>query len=151
MKILNLVLAISLTMCLSIKSSAQVFTPSKPSKPSLFTNFSPSFHAAIPELEKAFFAKEGKSIQLNFANNFSFNGTVVSSVQRYSNLTTIIVKSELLQNTLLSISKRINEDNSVSYVGRIINENYSDGYELKKAADDNYIFQKINMSDLIQD
>lgn len=148
MKILNLVLATCLTACLSFNSNAQVFTSSKPS---LFTNFSPSVHASIPELEKAFIAKEGKTIQLNFANNFSFNGTVLSSVQRYHNLTTIIVKSELLQNTLLSISKRVNEDNSISYVGRIINENYSDGYELKKSKDGNYVFQKINMADLIQD
>ncbi|MEO6188631.1 MAG: hypothetical protein ABIO82_07735 [Ginsengibacter sp.] len=148
MKILNLVLAICLITCLSFDSTAQVLTSSKPS---LFTNFSPSIHAAIPELEKAFIAKEGKTIQLNFANNFSFNGTVISSVQRYHNLATIIVKSELLQNTLLTISKRVNEDNSISYVGRIINENYSDGYELKKSTDGSYLFQKINMSDLIQD
>lgn len=133
---------------ISLGINAQVLTSSKPS---LFTNSSPSFHAAIPELEKAFVAKKGNTVQMNFANNFSFSGTVISSVQRYQNLTTIIIKSALLHNTLLSISRRVNDDNSISYVAHIVNENYADGYELKRSGDGNYAFQKIRTDELIQD
>jgi len=57
----------------------------------------------------------------------------------------------LLQNTLLSISKRINDDNTITYVGRIINEKYADGYELKKDNNGNYSFNKIRTEELIQD
>ncbi len=49
----------------------------------------------------------------------------------------------MLQNALLSISRRINDDNSVTYVGRIINEKYADGYELIKDNSGNYSFTKI--------
>jgi hypothetical protein len=56
-----------------------------------------------------------------------------------------------LHNTLLSISKRINDDNSITYVARIINEKYADGYELKKDIAGNYSFNKIKTDELIQD
>ena len=117
----------------------------------LFNNFSANIPTAVTELNKAFLAAEGSSIQLNFANNFSFTGTVFSSVQRYSNLSSVIIKISSLQNSLLSISKRINDDNTITYVGRIINEKYADGYELKKDNYGNYTFNKIKTEDLIQD
>lgn len=121
------------------------------SKPSLFNNFSANISTAVNELDKAFLGAEGSSIQFNFANNFSFAGTVFSSVQRYSNLSSVIIKLPSLQNSLLSISKRINDDNTITYVGRIINEKYADGYELKKDNYGNYTFNKIKTEDLIQD
>ena len=51
----------------------------------------------------------------------------------------------------LSISKRIDDDNTITYVGRIINEKYADGYELIKDKSGNYSFNKIKTADLIQD
>jgi hypothetical protein len=105
----------------------------------------------VNELDKAFTATPGSSIQFNFANKLPFSGVVLSSVQRYSNLSSVIIKSSLLQNALLSISRRINDDNSVTYVGRIINEKYADGYELIKDNAGNYSFNKIKTQDLIQD
>ena len=33
------------------------------------------------------------------------------------------------------ISKRINDDNTITYVGRIINEKYADGYVIKAEID----------------
>ena len=114
-------------------------------------NFSANIPTAVIQLDKAFLGTEGSSIQLNFTNNFSFAGTVISSVQRYSNLTSVIIKLPSLHNSLLSISKRINDDNTITYVGRIINEKYGDGYELKKDNYGNYAFNKIKMEDLIQD
>ena len=56
-----------------------------------------------------------------------------------------------MQNSLFSISKRINDDNTITYVGRIINEKYADGYELKKDNYGNYTFNKIKTEELIQD
>ncbi len=147
MKIMNQALLLCVIVCFTFTAKAQHLSPTKPS---LFSNVAPAFLAAKPELDKAFIAKEGSTIQLNFANNFSFNGTVISSVQRYGKLSSIIIKSPL-HNTILSISKRINDDNTVSYVGRILNEAYADGYELKKSSDGNYAFHKIKTEELIQD
>ena len=120
-------------------------------KPLLFNNSAASFTAITTELDKAFLVKEGSSVQLNFSNHFAFTGTVLSSIHRYGNLSSVIIKCPSLHNTLLSVSKRINDDNSVTYIGRILNESYADGYELKKNSDGNYSFQKIKTEDLIQD
>jgi hypothetical protein len=129
-------------------TNAQVTTSSRPK---LFNNFSENIPTAVAELDKAFIGAEGSSIQLNLANNFSLKGTVFSSVRRYSNLSSVIIKLPSFQNSLLSISKRINDDNTITYVGRIINEKFADGYELKKDNLGNYTFNKIKMEDLIQD
>lgn len=120
-------------------------------RPYLFNNFSENIPTAITELDKAFLVAEGSSIQLNFNGNFSFGGIVSSSIRRYSNLSSVIIKLPALHNALLSISKRINDDNSITYVGRIINEKYADGYELKKDNYGKYTFSKIKTEDFIQD
>ena len=141
-----LVLCMLLTTVYEV--NAQVNTSSRPD---LFSSFSVNIPAQVSELDKAFVTVKGSSIQLNFANNFSFAGTVLSSIQRYSNLSSVIIKSPSFQNSVLSISKRINDDNSVTYVGRIINEKYADGYVLQKDNTGKYFFSKIKTEDLIQD
>lgn len=148
MKTISKLLVWCLLLSISVYSHAQV---TKSSRPELFSNFSANIPASVNELDKAFAIKPGSSIQFNFANKFLFNGIILSSVQKYNNLSSVIIRSSLLQNALLSISKRINDDNSITYVGRIINEKFSDGYELKKDDAGNYSFNKIKTEDLIQD
>lgn len=148
MKTIRPALALWIILCFTITSNAQIVSSSKPY---LFSNSSASFQAKTTELDKVFNAKAGSSVQLNFASNFTFTGTVLSSVQRYGKLSSVVIKSPSLHNALLSVSKRINDDNSVTYVGRLLNEAYADGYELKKSSDGNYTFHKIKTEYLIQD
>jgi len=56
-----------------------------------------------------------------------------------------------MNNTLLAISKRINDDKTVTYVGRIINDKYADGYELKRENNGSYAMQKIKTDALVED
>ena len=148
MKIISKVFVLCMILIASYHTNAQISTSSKPS---LFNKFTANIPTAVNELDKAFLAAEGSSMQFNFANNFSFTGTVLSSVQRYRNLSSVIIRLSSMQNSLFSISKRINDDNTITYVGRIINEKYADGYELKKDNSGNYTFNKIKTQDLIQD
>lgn len=148
MKIIKQAFTLCVIVCFTFTSNAQNISARKPL---LFNNSAVNFEAKTTELDKAFTADIGSSVQLNFANNFTFNGTILSSVQRYGKLSSIIIKSPSLHNTLLSVSKRINDDNSVTYIGRILNESYADGYELKKSSDGSYTFHKIKTEDLIQD
>ncbi len=135
-------------MSITYQTHAQVVTSSRAY---LFNSFSENIAASVSELNKAFNAAEGSVIQLNFNNQFSFTGIVFSSVKRYNNLSSVLIKFPSLNNTLLSVSKRINDDNTITYVGRIINEKYADGYELKKDNTGNYTFNKIKTDELIQD
>jgi hypothetical protein len=147
MKTIYKLLAAGIILMSSFAVQAQVNTSSRQS---LFGRYSAKLPTAEKELDKAFNAKEGSEINLKFSN-FSFTGTVTSSVKRYDNLHSVIVKSTSLNNSLLSISKRINEDRTVTYVGRIINEKYSDGYELIKDSDGNYALNKVQTAELLQD
>jgi hypothetical protein len=148
MKTISRLLLSCMILITSYHTNAQV---GRTSKPYLFSNFSANIPTAVTELNKAFLGVTGSSIQFNFSNSFSFTGTVFSSVQRYSNLSSVLIRLPSFHNALLSISKRINDDNTITYVGRIINEKYSDGYELKKDNNGNYTFNKIKTEDLIQD
>jgi len=148
MKTTSRLFVLCLLLACSINTHAQVVTSSRPD---LFSIYSNNIAASTTELNKAFAAKVGSSIQFNFANKFSFSGIILSSVQKYNNLSSVIILSPLLKNSLLSVSKRINDDNTITYVGHIINEKYADGYELVKDNTGNYSFNKIKMADLIQD
>ena len=138
-------------LCIIITSSytveAQVSISSRQNQ---FSKLSERLPAALSELDKAFYAPEGSKLQLQFSN-FSFSGIITSSVKRYDNLYSVVIKSSSMDNTLFSISKRINDDNTVTYVGRIINEKYADGYELRKDSDGTYALNKIKTEVLIQD
>src|SRR5437764_4609213 len=94
-------------------------------RPQLFTVFSNTISFPKPELEKAFNTTEGQVIKLSLGNNFSFTGTVTSSVQSFDNLQSVIIRLDFLDNSVLGLSKRINDDKSVSYIGRIINPKYA--------------------------
>ena len=148
MKIITRTLLVCAIFCYSLTSNAQILSSTKSS---LFSGVASSFKAAIPELDKAFLVKEGSTVQLQLTNNFVFGGTILSSVQRYGKLSSIIVKSASLHNTVLALSKRINDDNSITYVGRIVNESYADGYQLNKNTDGTYTFNKIKSEDILQD
>ena len=148
MKILFKVFTLCMLLTLTFHSNAQV---TMASRPGLFNNFSSNIPATTAELDKAFNAVAGSQIQLGFGDQFSFTGIVLSSVQKYKNLKSVIVKSPAFKDALLSVSKRIDSDNSITYIGRIINESSTDGYQLVKDKSGKYSFNKIKTADLIQD
>ncbi len=128
-------------------ADAQILTSNRPY---LFKDINNQIPATISELDKAFTVPAGTALQLQF-NNFLFKGTVTSSIKRYDKLYSVIIHSPSLHNTLFSISRRINDDNTITYVGRILNELYSDGFELVKNKDGSYLLNKTKTDEIIQD
>lgn len=120
-------------------------------RPKLFNNVENKISFPKSELEKIFTRNKGNQYNISLPGNFNFIGTVVSSVQRYNNLKSFLIKSDVLNGAMFAVSKRINDDNTVTYTGRIVNEKYSDGYELKADASGNYSLNKINMDELLPD
>lgn len=155
MKHMNALLVLCLIMMCTYTSSAQIITNQRSQiqsseKAQLFRNTAQRVPAKRDELDKAFSAPEGSFIKLQF-KNFDFEGTLTSSLKRYDNLYSVVIKSSSLKNTIFSISKRTNDDKTITYVGRIINENYADGYELIKAEEGGYVLNKIKTDVLLQD
>jgi hypothetical protein len=119
-------------------------------KPKQFNNFPAVINCAEAVLNSIFNASPGQNISLSFSDNFLFAGSVTSTLVKYSNLQTAVIKSPALNNSIFSVSKIINKDKSVHYLGRIINKNYCDGYELKKNTAGNYQLIKIEKENVIQ-
>ena len=132
--------------------SAIAFSQSHTSaKPKQFSNFPDVINCSEATLSSIFTAAAGQNISLPFSNSFSFQGSVTSNVVKYSNLQTAIIRSPLFNNSVFSVSRITNKDNTISYIGRIINKSYFDGYELKRNASGDYQLVKMETDRVIQD
>jgi hypothetical protein len=141
--------AMLFTLLISFNNAkAQVVTERRPQ---LFAAFAKTINFPKTELEKIFNTPEGRTIKLSLGNNVGLTGVITSSIQRYHNLQSVIVRLNNLDDTIFGISKRTNDDNSISYVGRIINTKYADAFEVKADANGNYFINKTNTANLIED
>jgi len=120
-------------------------------KPKQFDNYPQVINCSETELGRAFTTSTGQPINLSFSDNFSFSGAVMSNAVKYSNLQSVVLKSPVFNNSVFALSKRTEADNSITYVGRIINKDYFDGYELKKNTSGNYQLIKIETDKVIQE
>ena len=142
-------LIFALMLCLS--TTAGFSQNTQVAKPKIFGNFPNTINCSISEFINAFSVLEGQHIILSFSDDFKFSGTVISNVVKYSNLQSMTIQSDLSDKTIFHLSKQINDDNSVSYVGRIMNSTASDGYQIKKDMAGNYKFEKIDAERVLQD
>lgn len=120
-------------------------------QPRLFNSFPSSIQCTVQELSRVFALAEGQNITLSFSGNFQFSGPVTSNIQKFSNLQSTIIKSPAFNNAVFSLSKRIEADNSVTYVGMILNEDYADAYMLKKSSNGTYSLEKFEVLTKRQD
>ena len=120
-------------------------------KPKQFNDFPDVINCSEQELSKVFTTTAGQPISLSFSNNFTFSGSVKSNIAKYASLQTAVVVSPAYSNTIFSVSKIANADGSTSYIGRIVNKNYFDGFELKKNTSGNYQLIKMETDRVIQD
>ncbi|MCX6293644.1 MAG: hypothetical protein NT127_05045 [Sphingobacteriales bacterium] len=124
---------------------------SKDVKKSLFTEFPGSIEISKNTLKNTLVSKPGQLVSIPFNEKFIFTGKVLSNEMKYTDLQTMVIKSEQFPNTLFQLSKILNKDNSISYVGRIINNESLEVYEIKNYLADNYSLQKIDLDKILQD
>lgn len=127
------------------------FSQNNNQKPKQFNNFPATINCTELELSKVFNAGPGQVINLSFSDNFTFSGSVTSNIVKYAYLQTAVIVSPDYSNTIFSVSKITLNDGSISYLGRIINKNYFDGFELKRNASGNYQLIKMETDRVIQD
>ena len=149
--IMKLLSKLSLAMILCLLTSTGFTQTAKPPKQAIFSDFPNKINCPASELSNAFSAVDGQHIVLYFSDNFKFSGTVISNVVKYNNLQSMSIRSDNAENTIFHLSKLINEDNTVSYVGRIINTNAADGYEIKRDVAGNYKFEKSMADKILQE
>ena len=133
---------------LLILISAVSFSQKK--KIRLFDGVPEKLECPVSQFEKAFTQKENTFISFDFGKAFSFSGKIVSTTQQYHNLSSVVVESPRYQNALFHLSRQVNKDKSISWVGRIMNSSASDGFEMKRDGSGNYTLIKINTERLLE-
>lgn len=113
-------------------------------KPRVFSRLPEKFTVGRPGLDKIFTAT---SKRLSSASNpeFPFEGEIVERVQKNPNVVSINIRLTNYDGALLNISRIINSDLSVSYVGRAVNRNSGDVLLLKHE-NGNFYFTKEKQS-----
>src|ERR671913_1967462 len=140
-------LCLVLLTLLAASSKAQ---SKRSGKPQLFTNLPPLITLSESHLHQLFSFTLGQTVQLPIKEGAGFSGTVTSNISKYHNLQTIIIKLPAYSNTLLSLSKQT-ENNTITFVGRIFNPQFEDGFELTKTQDGRYHLVKIVTTNTLTD
>ena len=142
MKSLKTTFVITLALMLStgFKSEAQRLFDAVPEQVIFKTNV----------IENLFSQNAGSAVDIRFNQNFRVTGIVKSNQKVYSNLQTVVVSVSNYSNAKLFVSRTIDENNAVKYVGRLIGRGAQDGFELKAdLAGNNNSLKKINLKEMI--
>jgi hypothetical protein len=99
-------------------------------------------------IEGLFNLNPGAAVDVKFTQGFHVTGVVKSNKKVYDNLQTIVIESSNYKANLF-ISKTLDQDNKVKYVGRMLGRGFQDGIELKMDNAGNNIIKKINLKDMI--
>ena len=118
-------------------------------KPALFSNQPDRLICSAQSLANAFTASEGDPVNFNFSNNTNFSGRVLSNITKYSNLQSMTIQLNGYDNAVFHLSKQINEDRTVSFVGRIMHKDASDGFMIEQDGT-GYAFKKINTERILE-
>jgi|SRR5215203_3536399 len=156
MKILKTIAVGVLSVCM-FQAAAQQNTKSLPisqydfNKPKLFKDLPDRIKVPLKNFDDVFDFEVGKTVDLPFASNFQFAGTVVSKAEdAEANVKSIVIKSTTKVGATLALSRIINPDNTITYRGRIMSFNHGDAYEI---ANENglYYFVKKGLYDLYEE
>ena len=100
-------------------------------KPRMFRELPDRIDVKLRELDNIFDLEMGKAVTLPFSSKFTFHGTVVSRAEDpAANVKSVVVKLKEKAGASLSLSRFINEDNTISYTGRIVSFKHGDAYEI---------------------
>ncbi len=138
-------------LLMSLTTSSVFAQKMEESKKNIFADYPTKIEVSNNTLENVFTALPGETVSIVFNAQFKFTGTVMSNQVKYATLQSVLIKSDNLSSTLFQVSKITNEDKTISFVGRIINPNALDGYEIKKDVANNYRLQKFESKNVLQD
>lgn len=117
---------------------------------SVFNDLPKVINCSESEFEAIFKAIPGSFAKITMSDKFTFGGKIVYNEVKYSNLQSVAIQSPHYDNAVFSLSRQINKDNSITYVGRILKMGAPDGYELNRSEKGNYTLNKIVTTDIVQ-
>lgn len=127
------------------------FAQNTAAKPKMFENQPASIAISENLLQSFFSLNPQQETVLTFSSQFNFPCRVLSNEVKYANLQTVIVKSAMFGNAIFQVSRIVNEDRSISYAGRILNDKAFDGYMIKKLDGGSYQLQKFETDQVLDE
>lgn len=152
MKILKTgVICLFFSLCLlraSAQEQKQAINQYDFNKPKLFKELPDRINIKVNDLDYLFGYEVGKSVSLPLAKNFILEGAVVSKAEDVaSNVKSIVIRSTNRIGATLALSRIINENNTLTYRGRIMSFKHGDAYEVV-AENGSYFLIKKGLYDL---
>jgi hypothetical protein len=136
-----------LMLCLTLAAAKAQQQESAPA----FKAFSASISFEESALGKTMQMEKGQQAEIAFGNELKISGEVISNINVYDNLQTVIIRSAEYNNALVQVSKQLNADGTINYVGRIFSPGAADGFEIKRSAEGAYSLQKFETAAILQD
>ncbi|WP_336515343.1 hypothetical protein [Pollutibacter soli] len=115
----------------------------------LFSEYADSIEITEDELISIFELKPKATADLKIAEDFHLNTIVLSSLQKYENMRSMILHCRNFEDAIFSLSKITDEENQSVFKGRILHSEYDDGYELRINEDGLYYLRKIKVNNSI--
>jgi hypothetical protein len=145
-------LCLSLLLLSSTFLSAQEPIPvNEPNlkKPLLFKNLPEKIKLETAFLKSLILGEEGKDVKMQMGK-VALEGKVISSVKKYNNINSVIIRSSNFNGATLTLSSSTKPDGTVKITGRLLSIQHGDLYELQKE-NDQYVLVKKNYYDLINE
>lgn len=139
-----------LLVCLCTYAATNAQLTNQPAKPALFASYPATLSISETSLHNIFSLVKDQEVTIDFGNNLILPCKVLRNEIQYSNLQTVIIRCSAFDNAMLQVSKVINEDQSILYAGRLINERSADGFEIKKAGNGTYQLRKFETDKILE-
>ena len=148
MKILTTISISIVLFVLSFNASAQKTTEialskQQISKPKLFKGLPERVHVDFKEIDDAFNYETGKSVMLKMSSDFIVAGHIISKAEdAAAGVKTIVVRDANRPGATLSLSRYINQNNTLSYRGMFMSFKHADAYEVVSENGEYFLIKK---------
>jgi hypothetical protein len=121
------------------------------SKAKIFNDLPDRMNLRVTDVAELVNLPVGSDVNTVAATNFRITGTVVSSSEdKAAGLKSVVIKLHNRQGATFTFTKRVQEDGTINYIGRILNKNNGDAYSLVKE-NGQYTLVKKGVYDLISE
>jgi hypothetical protein len=115
----------------------------------LFSEYADSIDISEEDLINLITLKPKAITEFEIADDFHVKAVVLSSLQKYENMKSMIMHCQNFEDAIFSLSRITDEDNNDTFKGRILHSEYDDGYELRINENGLYYLRKIRVNNSI--
>jgi hypothetical protein len=119
-----------------------------PNKSPLFSKLPQKVAASKLHIDRLFSIADSGHIKIPLSDNNFFEGVVLEKVRKNQNVVSMNVKITNYEGAMLTVSKIVNDDQTVNYVGRIVSIKHGDVYMLT-FEDNKFYFTKSMQSTML--